>query len=57
MVESRKPMDIAEALRKALAFEGKTNGREHILSAGLTNEQVAQRIIRIYEEIVKQNIS
>lgn len=57
VVESRKPMDIAEALRKALAFEGKTNGREHILSAGLTNEQVAQRIIRIYEEIVKQNIS
>ena len=57
VVESREPMDIAEALKKAITFEGKTNGREHILSAGLTNEQVAQRIIRIYEEIVKQNIS
>lgn len=52
VVPSREPKDIAEALKKAIAFEGKTNGREHILSAGLTNEQVAKRIIEIYEDII-----
>ena len=52
VVPSREPKDIAEALKNAIAFEGKTNGREHILSAGLTNEQVAKRIIEIYEDII-----
>lgn len=52
VVPSREPQDIAEALKKAIAFEGKTNGRKHILSAGLTNEQVAKRIIEIYEDII-----
>ena len=53
IVKSREPMDIAEALRKAIAFEGKTNGREKILAAGLTNEQVAKKIIEIYQEILR----
>lgn len=52
VVPSRESKDIAEALKKAIAFDGKTNGREHILSAGLTNEQVAKRIIEIYEDII-----
>lgn len=52
VVPIREPRVIAEALKKAIAFEGKTNGREHILSAGLTNEQVAKRIIEIYEDII-----
>ena len=52
VVPFREPKDIAEALKKAIAFEGKTNGREHILSVGLTNEQVAKRIIEIYEDII-----
>ena len=51
VVKSREPRDIAEALKKAIAFEGKTNGREHILAAGLTNELVAKRIIEIYKQI------
>lgn len=51
VVKSREPRDIAEALKKATAFEGKTNGREHILAAGLTNELVAKRIIEIYKQI------
>lgn len=54
VVPTREPKDIAEALKKAIAFEGKTNGREHILSAGLTNEQVAKRIIEIYEDIINK---
>ena len=52
VVLSREPKDIAEALQKAITFEGKTKGREFILSAGLSNEQVAQRIIKIYEQIL-----
>ncbi len=54
VVPSREPKDIAAALEKVIAFDGKTNGREKILEYGLTNEQVAQRIVRIYEEILKQ---
>lgn len=52
VVSTREPRDIAEALRKAIAFEGKTNGREKILAAGLTNEQVAKKIIVIYKKII-----
>ena len=54
VVPTREPMDIAEALRKAIAFEGKTNGREKILEYGLTNELVAKRIIKIYEDIINK---
>ena len=51
VVKSREPREIAEALKNAIAFEGKTNGREHILAAGLTNELVAKRIVEIYKQI------
>ena len=54
VVPTREPKDIAEALEKAIAYEGKTNGREKILEYGLTNEQVAKRIIAIYEDIVRK---
>ncbi len=43
---------LAELLRQALAFEGRTKGRERIIKLGLTNEQVAKRIIEIYEDII-----
>ena len=52
VVPTRDPKDIAEALRKAIAFEGKNNGRERILEMGLSNEQVAERLMAIYESIV-----
>lgn len=51
VVKSREPRDIAEAIEKAIAYEGKTNGREKILAYGLTNELVAKRIIEIYKQI------
>lgn len=54
VVSSREPKDIAGALEKAIAFKGKTNGKEKILEYGLTNEQVAQKIINIYNEILKR---
>ena len=55
VVESRKPMDIAEALRKALAFEDRTEGRKRIIELGYTNELVAQKIIKIYQHVLEEN--
>lgn len=53
VVKSREPKEIAEALKNAIAFEGKTNGREKILEYGLTNEIVAKKIMGIYESVSK----
>lgn len=52
VVKSRDPREIAEAIEKALAFEGRTNGREKILEYGLTNEIVVKKIIKIYGNII-----
>ena len=52
VVNTREAKDIAEALQKALAFEGKTNGRERIIEMGLSNEQVAKRLESIYEHVL-----
>ena len=52
VVRTREPKDIAEALQQAIAFEGKTNGRKRILEMGLSNEQVAERLIAIYQSLV-----
>ncbi len=52
VVRTREPKDIAEALQKALAYEGKTNGRERILEMGLSNEQVVEQLIAIYQSLV-----
>lgn len=51
IVHTREPNEIAKALQKALAFEGKSNGREKIIEMGLSNEQVAERLIEIYKSI------
>ena len=52
VVRTREPKDIAEALQKALAHEGKTKGRERILEMGLSNDQVVKRLIAIYQSLV-----
>ena len=44
--------ELAELLRQALAFEGRTEGRERIVELGYTNELVAKQIIKIYEDII-----
>ena len=44
--------EIVALLKEALAFEGRTNGRERILKLGLSNEQVAKRIIEIYKSVL-----
>ena len=45
--------DVAYKIRKAIEFNNRTNGRERILELGLTNEQVAEKLIKIYKQIIK----
>ena len=52
VVPTREPKDIAEALQKALAFSGRTNGRERIIEMGLSNEQVAKQLEGIYANVL-----
>jgi len=52
VIPTREPKDIAEALQEALAFNGRTNGRERIIAMGLSNEQVAERLEIIYENVL-----
>lgn len=44
--------EMVELLKEALAYGKRTNGRERILKLGLSNEQVAQKIINIYEQVL-----
>ena len=46
--------EMVALLKEALAYGKRTNGRERILKLGLSNEQVAQRIVNIYNEILKR---
>ncbi len=43
--------DMVALLKEALAFVGRTNGRKRILDLGLSNEQVAKRIVEIYKQV------
>jgi glycosyltransferase involved in cell wall biosynthesis len=44
--------EMTELLQEALQFTARTNGRDRILEMGLSNEQVAQRLIAIYQSLV-----
>ena len=43
-----EPEELAGLLNKALEFGARTQGRNRIVDLGLTSEQVAQKLIRIY---------
>jgi len=47
--------ELVTLLNEALAFKGRTNGRKRILDLGLSNEQVAKRIIKIYEQVISNH--
>lgn len=51
----RDPKDVAAKIRQALEFEGRTHGRERILSLGLSLEQVAREYLKIYQEIIEKS--
>ena len=44
--------EITSLLKKSLSFNNRTNGREKLISLGLTVENIAFRIIEVYSSIV-----
>lgn len=54
--DERSLDEMVELLREALAFEGRTKGRERILKLELSNEQVAKRLIKIYERVTSERM-
>lgn len=44
------PDSICNCLRKALAFKGRTHGRDEIVRKGLSTERIADRIIELYRD-------
>lgn len=53
VAKTREPKELADLLRKAMAFEGKTKGREKEVADGLDNRQIAEKLLRIYGLILK----
>ena len=53
-VTKSDPQSLAEALRRALSFEGRTRGREAIIRDGLTNNQIALKLKGIYSKICRR---
>lgn len=45
--------DIAEKLRQAISFNGKTNGRQRLTEQRLFNEDIALRILEVYNAAIK----
>lgn len=45
--------EIAECLRKAFTFKGKTQGREKIIQRKLDNALIAQKLLSIYQKVRK----
>jgi glycosyltransferase involved in cell wall biosynthesis len=52
VVKTCEPKELADLLRKAMAFEGKTKGREKIIADGLNNEVVARKLIEVYGKVI-----
>ena len=46
--------EVTSCLRQALSFKGKTEGRQRIVELGLPMEQVAQKIIAIYNLVLNK---
>ena len=51
VANSREPKVLAELLRKAVDFEGRTEGRVKIISDGLENPCVAEKLMVIYRNV------
>lgn len=49
--ESRDAQEIADLLQKAMAFDGKTHGRERIFADGLDHQSVVRALKNLYTEV------
>lgn len=47
----RTPEEVAEKLKKALSFDGRTDGRQRLVEQKMTNEFVASALKMIYESV------
>lgn len=54
VADTREPETLAQLLQKAIAFEGKTQGRDKLLADGLDNRMVAQRLMKIYIAVCRR---
>ena len=52
VAQTRETKELVELLKKALRFEGKTKGRERIITDGLDNSHVAKRLMGIYQKTI-----
>ena len=46
------PDNVTEELLCALEFDGRTEGRKRIIELGLTNDNIAERLIEIYNQVI-----
>ena len=53
VAKTREPKELAKLLKKAMIFDGKTNGRGKILADGLDNMLVAEKLMQIYNKALK----
>lgn len=51
-----EPTEIAQLLRKAVSLPTRTKGREKIIKLGLTTEETAKRLCKIYSSAVSQEM-
>lgn len=52
VAKTREAKELAEGLAEAMAFEGKTKGRERIIADGLDNDRVADQLLEIYNSVI-----
>ncbi len=45
--------ELAGLLKKALALEGRTRGRERLVEISYTNDLIAKKLVGIYEDIIR----
>ncbi len=55
IAKSRDPQELADLLKQALQFKGRTKGRERLIADGLDNRQVAENLIEIYRKVIDSN--
>ena len=53
VANTREPEELANLLRRALSFEGRTKGHDKIVADGIDNRQVAKQLIEIYERVLR----
>ena len=51
---TRESEELAGLLKIAIAFEGRTKGREKLIADGLDNRMVARRLMEIYEKVCQK---